>query len=278
MVGHGHANYVQMTCKPTQDLPDVAGAVEGAEESEARSPGGWWGHPGPYPTMQTDPAQPQGSRFGVEMGVPEHQRWFCCWLRKSRTWPRDSGKEAGTHRAARQSKAHAEREGGGLPWSHTRQRQRGPEPRPSESEARVPQRPKLQTIKYTDKEIESKQTSPDPWTEDSAPAGLGGPSEPDSRSGSSSILGLDAEWTVQKLQEEAGRATGSLTNAGQDQLLFIIHQEAGKNTVERVSGARRWSMRMRWKALLQADCWCLLQEASSRQNSYSVKEALSSIF
>lgn len=25
----------------------------------------------------------------------------------------------------------------------------------------------------------------------------------------------------------------------------------------RVSGARRWSVRMRWKALLQADCWCL---------------------
>lgn len=31
----------------------------------------------------------------------------------------------------------------------------------------------------------------------------------------------------------------------------------GKNTVERVSGARRWSVRMRWKASLQADCWCL---------------------
>lgn len=109
--GHGHANYMQMTCKPTQDLPGVSGAVEGAEESEARSPGGWWGYPGFYPTVQTDPAQPQGSRFGVGMGIPEHQPWFCCWLRKSRTWPQDSGKKAGTHRAARQSKAHAEREG-----------------------------------------------------------------------------------------------------------------------------------------------------------------------
>lgn len=31
----------------------------------------------------------------------------------------------------------------------------------------------------------------------------------------------------------------------------------GKNTVVRVSGARRWSVSMRWKVLLQADCWCL---------------------
>lgn len=35
------------------------------------------------------------------------------------------------------------------------------------------------------------------------------------------------------------------------------HSIPGKNTVVRVSGARRWSMRMRWKALLQAECWCL---------------------
>lgn len=38
---------------------------------------------------------------------------------------------------------------------------------------------------------------------------------------------LVKNWPVQKLQEEAGRAPGSLTNAGQARLLFIIHQEAG---------------------------------------------------
>lgn len=158
MGGHGHANYMQMTCKPTQDLPGVSGAVEG-EESAARSPGGWWGYAGPSPTVRKTQLSLRGQRFGVGMGVPEHQPWFCCWLRKSRTWPQDSRRKAGTHRAARQSKAHAEREGI-CPGSYNKAERGRENQNPgllSQVEARVPERPKLHTVKYTDKERNRKQ-------------------------------------------------------------------------------------------------------------------------
>lgn len=107
------------------------------EESGA-SPGGWWARPGPYPTLQTDPARPQGTRFQGS-GFPEHQPWFCCCLGKSRSLvPRQ---QEGNRTPARQPKWE------GTALGHTaRQGQRDQSPRLlSRVQVSVPWRPKLQT-------------------------------------------------------------------------------------------------------------------------------------
>lgn len=77
---------MQMTCKPTQDLPDVSGVAEGT--GRVRNLPDQEGDRDTQvltPTLQMDPAQPQALRLGVGAGVPEHQPWFCCWLRKNRS-------------------------------------------------------------------------------------------------------------------------------------------------------------------------------------------------
>lgn len=54
------------------------------------------------------------------MGVPEHQPWFCCWLREEqKPSPKTAGIKQGPHKAARQPKAHQERKGI-CPGSHSK--------------------------------------------------------------------------------------------------------------------------------------------------------------
>lgn len=132
MGGHEHANDMQMTCKPTQDPAEGSGSAEDA------------GRVGSLPAREgdgdTQVLTPQCRRIQPSLrarglvgggGVPEHQPWFCCWLRKSRSLaPRQQEESRGPTRQPDSPRPTLRGKRPAL--CHTRLGQRGPESKPPE--------------------------------------------------------------------------------------------------------------------------------------------------